>query len=332
MTAIDAHIPKLQLPRLRAPTIPRPRRPRLTAALAVVVLAALTAASWLLVRDSALVEVREVRIVGLSGYYQRDARTAVVDEAMRMTTMNFDSQRIAEAAGQFVDVADVRVTTDFPHAATIHLEVRRPVVIARLNGRTVVLSQTGEVMPLRRAAPGLPRIQASGTIASGHVTGGRALEAARLLGAAPDTLLRKVDSIRWGRMGVVVALSHGPRLYFGDGASAREKWRDAAAVLASSQARGVAYIDLRAPGRPAIGGLGSAPAVEAAGSASAAAAATAAPDQVQPATTTPAQQPAPATTPQQAPIQQAPAAPPTSTQPHGRTGPPAAAGGAVPGA
>lgn len=280
--------------------------------IAALVLAAVIIGSFLLVRNSPLVAVNEVKIVGLSGYYERDARAAVVAEATQMTTMNFDAARVQEAASEFVDVAGVRVETDFPHGATIHVDVRRPVLVARLNGRTVTLSQSGEVIESPKSIAGLPQIEASSPLVGNRVTGGKALEAATVLGAAPDVLLRKVDTVRWGRLGIVVALEKGPDLYFGDAEDARRKWRDAAAVLASTQARGAAYLDLRIVGRPAVGGLGGAPKAEATEISSMhGATTTAAPTAAAAPTQVPATQPqAPVVTqPQQAPATQAPAAP-----------------------
>ena len=61
--------------------------------LATIVLIAVLAGSWLLVRNSSLVAVRDVKVVGLSGYYDKQARSAVVAEAMQMTTMNFKDAR-----------------------------------------------------------------------------------------------------------------------------------------------------------------------------------------------------------------------------------------------
>ncbi|MBJ7459108.1 MAG: hypothetical protein JHD02_07975 [Thermoleophilaceae bacterium] len=314
----------VDLRRVRAPQISlRPmsrglRRPsRWTLLLAVIVLSAVAVGGYFLLRNTPLVEVREVKVIGLSGHYDKAARKAVVAEAMTMTTMNFDPTRIQEAAGEFVDVAGVTVETDFPHAATIYLDVRRPVLLARLNGRTVTLSQDGEVITRTTAVSGLPRIEASGDVVNNRVTGGRGLAAARLLGAAPDVLLRKVDAIRWGRYGFVVSMDSGPDLYFGNAVDAKLKWRDAATVLADEQSRGLAYLDLRVPGRPAVGGLGAAPStvtgepvVEATPQEAAAAAEqqTSAPAETQPpvAESAPVQQaPAPA---QQVPQAPAPAA------------------------
>jgi cell division septal protein FtsQ len=324
--AIDLRRVQLPRPSLRALTS-RIRRPsRLNLVLAVIVLIAVVAGSWLLVRNSSLVKVQEVKVVGLSGYYDKQARSAVVAEAMQMTTMNFDDARIAEAASGFVDVAGVKVKTDFPHGATIFVDVRRPVLVARLNGRVVTLSQTGEVLTNAHATAGLPKIEATGAIVNNRVAGGKALSAARLLGAAPDVLMRKVHSIRWGKLGIVVALDRGPDLYFGSSAAAAAKWRDAAAVLASPESKGAAYVDLRVPGRPAIGGLGAAPtttpivsALDTTDTASPADEATGAPDTTS--DTAPAQTEAPA---QVTPQEQTPATTPTQQQA------PAAGGGAGP--
>lgn len=293
-------------------------RLRLLLAAALACLLCLAAATWLLVRNSSLVAVEEVRVVGLSGHYDKNARAAVVEEARAMTTMNFDEQRVREAASQFVDVAGVEVETHLPHRATIRLTVRRPVVVARVSGRTVTLSQSGEVMTPARTTVGLPKIDVPGTIVDGRVSGGRAGEAAHLLGAAPDVLLRRVSSVTWGRLGIVVALRNGPRLYFGDARSAGRKWDGAAAVLAAAASRGAAYLDLRVPGRVALGGLGGAPAPAPTGAAE-----------------DPATEPAPAQAPAPAP---APAAEPQTT---GEAPPPApsptapqqtgSAGGAAPG-
>lgn len=252
-------------------SLPRPRvaRPsgRLGTILAVIVLAAicLTAASWLLLRNSSLVAVEQVRVIGLGGYYDRDAKKAVIAEATAMTTMNFDPARIEQVAGEFVDVASVDVETDFPHAATVRVRVRRPVLIARLGGSTVTLSQSGEVITPKHAVAWLPKIEVQGQIVNGRVAKGRAYEAARLLGAAPDLLLRRVDDVRWGKMGMVASLKNGPDLYFGDTDGARGKWLDAAAVLASGKAGGASYLDLRVPGRTAVGGLALPPPTEAIG-------------------------------------------------------------------
>ncbi len=101
----------------------------------------------------------------------------------------------------------------------------------------------------------LPQLPLSETPKSGHLAG-PALQQARVLGAAPAALRPYVKSSRYGESGVDVELSLGVELRFGDASEAAKKWRAAAAVLADPSVTALDYVDLHAPGRPAIGGSG----------------------------------------------------------------------------
>lgn len=254
--------PQLRLPALRGKTrsAARRKRPETWKLAVAVVLVVLTAvASWALVRNSSLVKVEQVRVVGLGGHYDKPAREALTAELMQMTTMNIDEDALRGVLGNYVDINDLRVETDFPHGATVFVDVRRAVVVAKINGRTVALTADGEIIEGARGLSLLPRIDVGGTITGGRVTDGKAVGAVKVLGAAPDVFLRKVDTVEWGGRGLTITLDKGLILYFGNFEDARLKWRDVAAVLASSTTDGATYVDLRAPGRPAIGGLGAAP-------------------------------------------------------------------------
>lgn len=235
----------------------RPSRGQL--AIAAAVCAVVLASAWLLVRNSSLVEVQEVRVVGLDGYYDRAARNAVATEARGMTTMNVDESRLQSAAGEFVDVADVTVDRDYPHGITVILDVRHPVAAAKIGDRVYAVTGAGLVLQNAKSLSTLPNITVDGVVSDGRVVDPKALQALRLLGVAPDVLLRRVKSLKWGRTGLTLVLDKGVRLIFGNAKDATEKWRAAAAVLAAPVAKGAKYIDLRVPGRPAIGGLGAAP-------------------------------------------------------------------------
>lgn len=248
------------LSKLRGVKLPKFHRPsRLQVLIAFVCTLIALVGAFFLVRDSSLVKVEEVQVVGLGGYYDRAARKAVTAEALQMTTMNFDEDRIRDAAGAFVNVADVTVVTDFPHGVTLKFDVIRPVVAGKVNGRTVALAADGSIIAGASNLSTLPTIDVSGVISGNRVTDGKALGAVKVLGAAPDVLLRKVEEARWGRNGLTLELEKGVLLYFGTAEDIRAKWRDAVAVLASSETAGLSYIDLRAPGRPSVGGLGPAP-------------------------------------------------------------------------
>jgi cell division septal protein FtsQ len=224
----------------------------------IVAAIALLAGLFMLVRNTPLVEVREVAVTGLSEDYDESTRSAVIDEARNMTTLNFSVDRIKEAAAEFADVSSVEVTRHIPHGVSIDVQIRRPVLLARVSGKTVLLAQTGEVMDVRYAAPGLPKLDVTGRVVDGRLAGGKGLSAVKVLGAAPQALMAKVKNIRFGKLGVVVGMDGGLDLYFGSAKGATRKWQDAATVLASGKASGAAYLDLRVPGRVAIGGLGGA--------------------------------------------------------------------------
>lgn len=235
----------------------RPGRGALVTTVAVLLL--VSAMTWLLVRNSGLVAVEQVRVVGLSGHYDRAARRAVAGEAQTMTTMNVDEDRLAEAAGRYVDVAGVRVDSDFPHGLTIYVDVRRTVAAVKIGARIVAVTATGATVDGARNLTALPNIEASGVLKDGRITDPRALSGLSVLGDAPDVLLRRVKSMRWSRDGLTLVLDRGIRLIFGNRLQAAAKWSAAAAVLAQANAKGAHYVDLRIPERPAIGGLGPAP-------------------------------------------------------------------------
>ena len=94
------------------------------------------------------------------------------------------------------------------------------------------------------SAPKGPRVQ------------GPVLEQVRVLAATPPALRPYVASSGSGERGVVVELSSGIELIFGSAGEARRKWRAAAAVLADPSITALDYVDLSAPGRPAVRGSG----------------------------------------------------------------------------
>ncbi|MFP5388461.1 MAG: cell division protein FtsQ/DivIB [Thermoleophilia bacterium] len=85
---------------------------------------------------------------------------------------------------------------------------------------------------------------------------GPVLEQVRVLAATPPALRPYVASSGFGEHGVDVELSSGIELIFGGAGDARRKWRAGAAVLADPSITALDYVDLSAPGRPAVGGSG----------------------------------------------------------------------------
>jgi cell division septal protein FtsQ len=85
---------------------------------------------------------------------------------------------------------------------------------------------------------------------------GSVLEQVHVLAAAPAALRPYVAATRFDETGVEVELTSGIELRFGNAADARRKWRAAATVLADPEITALDYVDLRAPGRPAVYGSG----------------------------------------------------------------------------
>jgi hypothetical protein len=121
----------------------------------------------------------------------------------------------------------------------------------------VAVGPEGQVMAWLTLPEGvrLPQLPLS-EVPKGDRLAGPALEQARVLGAAPATLRPYLASSSYGESGVDVELRSGVELRFGDADHAAEKWRAAAAVLADPSVTSLDYVDLHAPGRPAVGGSG----------------------------------------------------------------------------
>jgi cell division septal protein FtsQ len=101
----------------------------------------------------------------------------------------------------------------------------------------------------------LPQLPLS-SVPKGPRVEGPVLEQVRVLAATPPALRPYVAGSRFGESGVEVELSSGIELRFGSAGDAARKWRAAAAVLADSSITALDYVDLTAPGRPAVGGSG----------------------------------------------------------------------------
>ena len=133
----------------------------------------------------------------------------------------------------------------------------RPAATIGSGSGAVVVSASGAVIPRMSPPkdPPLPELPLSEPPKGGQLAG-PARQQARVLGAVPPALRRYVASSYYGESGVDVNLTSGIELRFGDASQAKKKWRAAAAVLADPTVTALDYVDLHAPGRPAIGGAG----------------------------------------------------------------------------
>jgi cell division protein FtsQ len=310
------------------------RLPRISARvkrwlLALAALCLLMAAIYQLwFRDSWLVAVDRVTVSGLTTGDAPRVRAALTTAAGSMTTLHVDRDKLQRAVEAYPVVRGLELSPDFPHTLRIRVLEHHPAAIAVTDGGRVAVAGDGTVLRDLPLEGRLPTIRADGTIRGERLEDPAALTAARVAGAAPAPLRRRLETVPVRKEeGLVVVLRDGPELIFGDATRIRAKWTAAARVLADKAAAGASYVDVRLPGRPAAGGLpaetvtpvapagttsysapgGAAPATGAAATAAPTTAAptTAAPttqpgavtDPAQPAPVTP-QTPSPATAPQ----------------------------------
>ena len=235
------------------------RLPRLIA-VGLAVLVVLAAGYFLWFRNSPLVAVENVTISAASGPEAEEARAALTKAAGEMTTLNVDDAALRAAVAGLPTVLDVSADAGFPHDLAITVVERPPVLIARSGEQAVPVAGDGTVLTgVEVGEAKLPSMGVEDLPAKGKLTGD-ALEVALVVGAAPAPLRELVEEVAIGPPeGVQVTLRGGIPVHFGGSERAEEKWAAAAAVLANPKIETLAYVDVRVPDRPAVGGA--APAV-----------------------------------------------------------------------
>lgn len=225
---------------------------------AVAVLLAL-GGGWLWLRDSSLVAVQRVSVVGASGPDAGQIRSALTVAGRGMTTLDVNMGALRTAVSPFPVVKDLRVSTHFPHRMVIRVIEQVPVAVITDGRRRIAAAGDGTLLRDARASSSLPQI-AVRTLPSGkRVTDPHALKLLAVLGAAPWQLLAHVSTATsTASHGVVVELREGPQLYFGDPTLLSAKWTAADDVLADPGSEGASYVDVSDPFRPAAGVTGGA--------------------------------------------------------------------------
>jgi cell division protein FtsQ len=250
MGARSLGVGRLSLPRL--PRAPQWRTTRRWLVVALVLAAALAAGYFLWFRDSSLVAVEQVEVVGAEG--EPGVEAALVAAADEMTTLNVDQGALEAAVADDPSVLSVSATADFPHGLRITVDSRRPAGF--VPGEDAIVAADGVVLELGAEQPeGLPLIDAEdGIPAAGERIEGADLILARVLGAVPEPLQEQTTGAHMdGEHGPVVEIGEGIELRFGDPAQAERKWAAAAAVLADPGLRSAVYIDVTVPTRPVVG-------------------------------------------------------------------------------
>jgi cell division septal protein FtsQ len=229
------------------------QRTRLVVAIAVLGVL-LLGGGWLLLRDSSLVAVDHVTVTGASGADAPAIRAALDSAGREMTTLDVNTGQLQAAVSGFPEVTGLRVSTHFPHGLVVQVIELLPVGAVKLAGREVAVTGNGVLLPKVPATRSLPLIALDEPPVGARLPQRWALNAARLLAAAPRRLLPRLAEVTTvAGHGLVVQIRSGPSVYFGDDSQPRAKWIALLAVLADPSSAGALYIDVTDPARPAAG-------------------------------------------------------------------------------
>ena len=257
----------------RAVRLPRPGLKIVLAALLTVLV---LGGAWLWLRDSSLVAVRHVTVLGDRGPDQAQIRSALIRAAHSMTTLDVREDQFRTAVAPYPVVKDVKVTTHFPHGLTLHVIEQIPVGAVAVDGREIAVAGDGTLL---RDTPttGLATIPLRAPPGGNHLRDPTAQSALAVLAAAPYPMLGRIGQVVSDNAhGPVAELRSGPSIRFGDTSALGAKWSAATAVLADPGSAGASYLDVSDPQRPAAGaGQGQAGIAATAGSGAAAAASSA---------------------------------------------------------
>lgn len=256
MASRSAAAQRARLPWRRSRSRSRPGPRHATWLRRLIVLAALALALvagyhlWL--RDSSLVAVHDVKVQGLSELTDPEAAAALERAAKGMTTLHVELDELGRAVAEYPTIRSLSASPSFPNGLEITVVERPPVAVAGDSGVPVAADGTLlEGVDLGKEE--LPAIDVA-VQGGGGTLEGEAREQAIVLGAAPEPLAAVIDRSTTADGGVVVELTNGIELRFGDSSRAAAKWEAAARVLADPALDSLTYVDLRVPDRPAVGG------------------------------------------------------------------------------
>ena len=244
------------------------RRLRLALAVALVVLAVL-AGAFLLLRHSGLVAVEKVRVSGVQGAEAHAIEAALTRAARGMSTLDVNERALRAAVAGFPVVRGVHASPGFPHSLRITVVEQPPVAVLASAGARTAVAADGVVLGPALLSSSLPTLQVPFLPAQGQrVSVPSLLASLAVLGAAPRALAARIASVSTSAKGLTVTMQGGLQVIFGDAGRPHAKWLSLAAVLADPSSAGAFYVDVRLPSRPAAGYPGGQPPAGASTSAS----------------------------------------------------------------
>lgn len=217
---------------------------------------ALVGGSWVWVRDSSLVAVRDVEVSGATGPQAAAVRAALTAAGRDQTTLHVRGDALRRAAEPYPIVRDLEWETDLPRGLRIRVLEHDPVAALRSpSGPRVPVAGDGRLLRGAAVPRDVPDLGVRVLPAGDRITDGRTRAGLALLAAAPRPLRRKVERLAMGPTGWTATLRDGPRVAFGDSSRPNAKWASLAAVLTAPETAGTTRVDVQVPERPSASGL-----------------------------------------------------------------------------
>jgi cell division protein FtsQ len=228
---------------------------RMRVALLVATLATpLLIGGWLWLRNSSLVVVRQVQIVGAHGADASAIDAALTQAARRMSTLDVKTGELRAAVAAYPIVGQIQARASFPHSLSIRVIEQPPVASVAVAGVKTAVAADGVVLGPAHVSGSLPSLVGTTPLSTGEqIHNPTLLSALSALSAAPAPLANDVERAYSGAKGLTIVLHGGLLAYFGDATLAHAKWLSLARVLADASSVGASYIDVRVPERPAAG-------------------------------------------------------------------------------
>ncbi len=208
---------------------------------------------WL--RDSSLVEVKTVKIGGVTKSDPKALSDEIKRAAKSMTTLHIDNDALARVADRYPAIKEIRADPALPDKMTLNVVHHSLIARVTTSSGTAVVTDTGAVVEGAKGV-NLPRIRVQQKVTGDKMTGATSKASLALLVATPASWRKQVKSVYVGESGLIVVMRKGPRIYFGEGTDPKRQWLAASRLLAEPSVRGATYIDVSSPERSAVGGLG----------------------------------------------------------------------------
>jgi len=204
-----------------------------------------------------------VAVTGATPKVDALVRTAVADDVTGKSLLKVDASSLAAQIEAIPDVKSASVDRAFPHTVAVSIVMERPAALVRAGKASYVVSVDGRVLRVvKKAGPRMPRLVLPPTSqpVPGHTVDSAEMRSAlHVLAVAPHRFpasIAKLKKVVASPGGVVAVFGHGLQVRLGTAGSLDLKLHVAARVLVrmgDSIRRSVAYVDVSAPARPAIG-------------------------------------------------------------------------------